>query len=354
MSEGVDFSFDPPGPNCLYAAGKRFVIMYTSIGPSAKNITRAKADAYLAAGLQVAVVAEESAGHMLGGAPAGRALAQASLEMARAAGAPPGIGHYFALDVDPNQLTPAQRQVAEAHAIGDLLVAADQRFDAVVRWPHGGSSPVSLTSGQWAALDAALDAAAAVLRPAGDRTGIYGGFTAVEREVGAHCELGYQTYAWSGGRWSAKAKLQQYRNGLSLCGGTVDLDRSLADDFGQWPRPEEFTMADAQTVLDELKRLRQDLTVQGTTGLERTVEDFATRQRGTVAALARVEATMQRHGLILEGIRQGVDLLGSPAQLAEMIAAELKELGVTVSIDATPITNAVLEALRTHPLAPTG
>jgi N-acetylmuramoyl-L-alanine amidase len=53
---------------------------------------------------------------------------------------------------------------------------------------------------------------------------------------------------------------------------------------------EDLSMADAQAILDELKRMRQDLTVFGTTGLEPTVEDFATRQRDTLAALKRLEA----------------------------------------------------------------
>jgi N-acetylmuramoyl-L-alanine amidase len=57
-----------------------------------------------------------------------------------------------------------------------------------------------------------------------------------------------------------------------------------------WGTEGDLTMADAQAILDELKRMRQDLTVFGTTGLEPTVEDFATRQRDTLAALKRLEA----------------------------------------------------------------
>lgn len=53
---------------------------------------------------------------------------------------------------------------------------------------------------------------------------------------------------------------------------------------------EGLTMADAQTILDELKRMRQDLTVFGTTGLEETVENIASRQRETLTKLDAIGA----------------------------------------------------------------
>ena len=64
-------------------------------------------------------------------------------------------------------------------------------------------------------------------------------------------------------------------------------------------------MADAQRILDELARMRQDLTVFGTTGLEPTVEDFASRQRETIAAVRRLEAAVA-------GINARLDALAPP------------------------------------------
>jgi hypothetical protein len=51
----------------------------------------------------------------------------------------------------------------------------------------------------------------------------------------------FQTYAWSDynhdGRpeWFAGNHVEQYRNGVALAGGEVDLCRSMEADFGQWP-----------------------------------------------------------------------------------------------------------------------
>jgi hypothetical protein len=44
----------------------------------------------------------------------------------------------------------------------------------------------------------------------------------------------WQTLAWSGGRWAGHNHLEQYRTGVSLAGGTVDLCRSKTVDYGQW------------------------------------------------------------------------------------------------------------------------
>lgn len=206
----VDFSFSPPTSGCLATAGVQGVIMYTSIGPAGKNITKAKADSYLQAGLDVVIVFEESAGHILGGAAAGRVAAGASLNMARAAGSPSGIVHYFALDIDPNVLS----------------------------------------TGQWASIAAYLDAAKAVLTPQGDKAGIYGGFLAIEKMVGTHADYGWQTFAWSAGRLSSKAHLYQWRNDQSLCGGVVDYDEIRKRPYGGWKEEKDvpLTSADADLV----------------------------------------------------------------------------------------------------------
>jgi GH25 family lysozyme M1 (1,4-beta-N-acetylmuramidase) len=79
---------------------------------------------------------------------------------------------------------------------------------------------------------------------------------------------------------------------------------------------EETDMADAQEVLDAIAKLRSDLTVYGTTGLEKTVEDFATRQRQTLAALARLEERVAA----LEGVT-------IPDAQAELIGAKIAIAG---------------------------
>jgi N-acetylmuramoyl-L-alanine amidase len=57
---------------------------------------------------------------------------------------------------------------------------------------------------------------------------------------------------------------------------------------------EDFDMATGDEILTALKNLRQDLTVFGTTGLEKTVEDFATRQRDALAELEQMDARLTK------------------------------------------------------------
>jgi hypothetical protein len=63
------------------------------------------------------------------------------------------------------------------------------------------------------------------------RLGAYGGYTTINGLFNAHLiRYGWQTYAWSGGRWDSRAQLQQYLNG-----NTFDYDRAVAKDYGQTP-----------------------------------------------------------------------------------------------------------------------
>jgi N-acetylmuramoyl-L-alanine amidase len=57
---------------------------------------------------------------------------------------------------------------------------------------------------------------------------------------------------------------------------------------------EDFDMATGDEILTALKNLRQDLTVFGTTGLEKTVEDFATRQRDALKQLDQLNARLTK------------------------------------------------------------
>jgi hypothetical protein len=50
---------------------------------------------------------------------------------------------------------------------------------------------------------------------------------------------GWQTYAWSGGAWESRAHIQQYQNGVVLAGHSVDYNRSIKSDFGQWLEGQE-------------------------------------------------------------------------------------------------------------------
>ena len=225
MTEGCDYSGSRPDPACLVRDGMRFAVRYTSIGANPKNMSADEVDGLLDAGLAVATVFEESRGHMLGGKAAGVDAAKASRDVAGACGMPSGRPHYFALDIDPNPLT----------------------------------------GREWDLVRAYLDGAASVL--GWSAVGIYGGFRAIEELVPGSARWGWQTLAWSGGRWSDKAHLQQYVLDIDRCGGRIDLDRTHPDrditDYGQWglgdvadPGLGGFSMADIDVILKKLELIR--------------------------------------------------------------------------------------------------
>jgi hypothetical protein len=191
--QGVDYSYSRPDVNCLRRSGKTFVVRY--LHPSSgKTLGPAEAKRLVNAGLDIVSNYEaQTAGWMLGGYRRGRAAARDALKVARNCGMPGGRPIYYSLDIDPN----------------------------------------SLTGAQWNAVKRCLDAAASV--HGHSTVGVYGGFKAIEVLCPTWARWGWQTYAWSGGAWSDKAHIQQYRNGVDLCGGQVDFNRSYVADFGQWP-----------------------------------------------------------------------------------------------------------------------
>ncbi|MEV4253116.1 DUF1906 domain-containing protein [Spirillospora sp. NPDC049652] len=187
---GVDYAWGRPGPSALKRAGAKFVCRYLSHDTSGKNLTRAEADQLSRAGIWLVVVWESTASRALAGRAAGIADATEAAKQARACGMPADRPIFFAVD-----------------------------FDA--------------SSGQQAAINAYLDGAASVIGRA--RVGLYGGYGPVKRAFDAKkIRWGWQTYAWSGGRWDKRAQLQQYSNDHVVNGVGVDYDRATVNDYGQW------------------------------------------------------------------------------------------------------------------------
>lgn len=193
--EGVDYSTDHPSPTGLYEVGKRFAVRYVGPGTSPKHLTADEARALAAAGLSIAVHAEGVRDGLLGGASVGRDWARRGYDHARRLGMPADRPVYLSIDFD--------MQAAQWPAVRSALRAAEDEIGA-------------------------------------ERVGTYGGYRTIALAAGESVGRYYhQTYAWSGGRWHPAAHLHQYRNGVSLVGGTVDLDRALVPDYGQW-RPGEM------------------------------------------------------------------------------------------------------------------
>lgn len=191
---GIDYSVGFPGATALKAAGVKFICRYLSPAGNSKNLTASEAKAALGAGIAIVLVWETYANRALSGNAGGMADAKAADALAKGFGMA-GIPIYFAVDWDS-------------------------------------------TAAEQTAINAYFDGVASVIGRA--RTGIYGGYWPVKRAFDAgKATFGWQTYAWSGSptNWDARAQLQQYQNAAHLAGIEVDFDRSMAADFGQWPRP---------------------------------------------------------------------------------------------------------------------
>ena len=189
MTEVVDYAFTTVNERALAAAGKTGAGRYVGPGSAGKHLTAAEVIRLHAAGLSIWLNVEGAAGDATAGWSLGIAHARQAEAARTALGAPP-VPLYFAVDFD-------------------------------------------VTAGQWPSVKAYLGGAATVVGVA--RVGIYGGYNAVvwaaRDKVAAWF---FQTYAWSGGRWFAGNHLEQYHNGVSLAGGTVDLGRAVQANYGQW------------------------------------------------------------------------------------------------------------------------
>lgn len=233
--EGVDYSFAKPDPGCMASNGKHFAVRYIGTS-SSKCLTVNEYNALVANGIDLVAVYQTTADFMLKGRIEGVMAAQRSLsdlEKFGAAGAPV----YFALDRDPR----------------------------------------GLVLNQWHAIHAFLEGAASVIGKA--RVGVYAGYLGIERLVPTHAAWGWQTYAWSGGQISSSAHLYQYRNGVGLCGGTVDLCRNLKSDFGQWSKTlEEEDVANTKAEIQSwVREVMDEGTVFGELTWAGTNESMAKR-----------------------------------------------------------------------------
>jgi hypothetical protein len=68
------------------------------------------------------------------------------------------------------------------------------------------------------------------------RVGAYGSYRVIKALFDEGLiTYGWQTYAWSGGKWDPRAQIQQYSNNETIGGASVDYDRAMHADYGQWP-----------------------------------------------------------------------------------------------------------------------
>jgi hypothetical protein len=190
MAEGVDYAWGRPGATALKAAGKTFAMRYLSHDGSGKNLDHAEAVHLSNAGIDLGVVWETTAKRALAGHATGAQDARDADAQARACGMPHDRPIYFAVDFD----------------------ASSGQRSAILDYFRGVASVLGVS-----------------------RTGMYGGYYPIKWAFDAGViRWGWQTYAWSGGKWDSRAQLRQYSNDHVIGGVGLDYDRSTKSDFGQW------------------------------------------------------------------------------------------------------------------------
>jgi hypothetical protein len=305
MSEfGIDYAWSRPTMVAMRNAGVKFVCRYLSPDTTGKTLTRAEAETLTAGGLWIVAVWESTAARALAGTGAGQADAVEALRQAKALGMPADRPIYFAVDFDAQP--------------------SDQ--------PK---------------IDAYLSGAGNVLGR--DRMGMYSGIGPMIRCFDAGLiTYGWQTYAWSGGKWDSRAQIQQYKNEASLAGADVDFNRAMVLDYGQWKIGESPVALSA----DDKKYLTGTLVplmvkaMWTTDGIIPAAEDGTNTHwaaayhlssmgrlvRALNTAVASLALPDVDETEIIAGVLAGL----SPESLADMIATKL----------APDVAGATLDALR--------
>lgn len=191
--EGVDFSYGRPDPEALLDAGKTFVGRYLT-HTSGMKLSRAEADKYHAAGIDIISVWEDGFDAAKDGEKRGFKDGVAACEQARHLDQPRGTAIFFAVDFE----------------------AAGPDVQAY------------------------FEGARHACREYGYALGAYGSKTVVGHLFDEDLiDYGFQTYAWSHHEWDPRAHVKQVlinlpEEELEVGGAAVDYCRSTALDFGQW------------------------------------------------------------------------------------------------------------------------
>lgn len=190
MSFGIDYAWSRPTIRDMKAAGVEFVARYTSHDTTGKDMSRTEAEDLTAAGFWLVLVWETTASRALAGRQAGRDDALSALHRAAQLGMPEDRPIFFAVDFD----------------------ARERHRPAIREYFRGVETELPRA-----------------------RTGMYGGYDPIKWAFDdGFISYGWQTYAWSGGKWDPRAGIQQYQNGMNIGGHTVDYNRSTHPDYGQW------------------------------------------------------------------------------------------------------------------------
>lgn len=186
---GVDYSFSRPDPAMLASRGVKLVGRYLWPAKYAsKGITKAELDALKAKSIKTFFIFEQDGKELLGGFAAGVAVATRAEDELKILGLE-RYPIYFNVDYD----------------------APDSDMAKILDALRGVASVIGL-----------------------NRVGLYAGYKPLKAAFDAKViTWGFQTYAWSGGQWDARAHLQQWSNGQ--WGDSVDFTRAVKAEYGQNP-----------------------------------------------------------------------------------------------------------------------
>ena len=290
MSFGIDYAWSRPTITAMKAAGVEFVCRYLSYDTTGKNISPAEAQTLRAAGMALILVWETSASRALVGMGAGQADATAALSQARSVGLPDDRPIFFAVDFDASATDQAK--------INDYF------------------SGVASVIGH-------------------NRTGMYGGYGPISRAFDAgKIKYGWQTFAWSAGKWDGRAGLQQYSNDELIGGQAVDFNRSVLDDYGQWPPGDNVALIATdkdwllKTLVPAIAKavwLTDNIIVAADgapTGNTHWTPAFHVESLGKIVR-ALMSADVVDETVIIAGVLAGMGPALDPEKLAETLATHL-------------------------------
>ncbi len=189
MQFGLDYVIGPPIAD-LKAHNVTFVCRYLSSVNAltkVKLLTPQEADTLLKADIAIVSNYEWYAERVLEGYQSGQQDAQIAASQHHACGGPPDSPIYFSVDMD-------------------------LQGPEVVNYFNGVHSVLPLS-----------------------RIGAYGSYRVIKFLLDNHLiTWAWQTYAWSGGQWDSRRHIEQYENGMTIGGASVDYNHALTTDFGQW------------------------------------------------------------------------------------------------------------------------
>src|SRR5258708_2145490 len=208
----IDYSVLRPPIPLLQAAGVTAVGRYLGWDGEPgfqnikKNLTLTEKNALLAAGIAIWVSFEYAADAALSGDLQGeRDCRLANSQLKNLGMASPGTAVYYAVDFDVKDYAPS---------LPETLANARAKLGPVAGYFDGIHS----------------------MLPNHEVDG-YGGYWAISRLLDAGLiKRGWQTIAWSGGKWDPRAVLRQELTQM-FGAADVNLHTALGADFGQWPRP---------------------------------------------------------------------------------------------------------------------